>query len=197
LAAIAQRKALAERVESRGLTISPSLWRSREVIGGSEHDIWEEPGEVWKVTRPDKFGWTALPRSNGFRELSDATPLEYLERWSNPIRLLGDFVKLRGMVKTQQGVQVVISQRSINGPYPSQAQIARDIKSRGFPRVPEFSIGAERDSSFYHKRAKIAIFDAAVDNFILSQGVPVPVDVIPMQLGEMLQAQLMALIEGG
>ncbi len=196
-AAIAQRKSLVEWAESRGLTLSPSLWRNRTVIGGSEHDIWEEPGEVWKVTRPDKFGWTVLPRANGFPEMSDATPLEYLERWSNSIRFLGDFVKLRGVAKTRQGVQVVISQRFIKGPYPSQAQIARDLKSRGFTRVPEFSIGAERDSSFYHQREKIAIFDAAVDNFILSQGVPVPVDVIPMRVGEMLHAQLMTLIEGG
>ena len=26
------------------------------MIGGSEHDIWEIDGEVWKVTRPNRFG---------------------------------------------------------------------------------------------------------------------------------------------
>lgn len=36
---------------------------------------------MWKVTRPDRFGWAVLPGADGSPEIADATPLEYLERW--------------------------------------------------------------------------------------------------------------------
>jgi hypothetical protein len=73
------------------------------VIGGSEHDIWEMDGEVWKVTRPDRFGWTVLPGEEGVPQIAEATPLEYLERWLNANRLLGDNAKLRGVSETDEG----------------------------------------------------------------------------------------------
>lgn len=60
-AAIAQREALARWAEANGLNVDPSLWEGSATIGGSEHDIWEQDGEMWKVTRPDRFGWTVLP----------------------------------------------------------------------------------------------------------------------------------------
>ena len=115
-AAIAQRQAIIEWAEENGLRMDPSEWSGKSTIGGSEHDIWEEDGEYWKVTRPDRFGWTVIPGNLGLPEIAEATPLEYLERWVNANRILGDNAKLRGVAYTNEGVQVII---------PSHSSVAR------------------------------------------------------------------------
>lgn len=75
-AAIIQQAALVRWAKNSWLIVSPSLWEGKAVIGGSEHDIWEMDGEIWKVTRPDRFGWTVLPGEDGVPHLAEATPLE-------------------------------------------------------------------------------------------------------------------------
>jgi hypothetical protein len=190
-AAIIQRAALVRWAEKSGLMVSPSLWEGKAVIGGSEHDIWEMDGEVWKVTRPDRFGWTVLPGDDGIPEIAEATPLEYLERWLNANRLLGDNAKLRGVSETDEGVQIVISHPFIEGHYPEKTDIVDELRRRGFMMVPQFFIGSESDSSFYNDEQRIGIFDATCDNFILSQGVPIPVDVVIVAVGDLLRHQLL------
>lgn len=175
------------------MILNPADWENRATIGGSEHDIWEEPGEIWKATRPDHFGWTVLPGFGGLPEISEATPLEYLERWLHANRMLGDRVILRGVAVTDPGVQVVVSQPFIAGPYPEKSQIDRELHARDFLSIPDFSIGSETDSTFYHPESGWAIFDAASDNFILSNGTPIPVDVILLKLSASLKRQLLGL----
>jgi len=175
--------------------VRPSLWEGKAVIGGSEHDIWELDDEVWKVTRPDRFGWTVLPGDAGIPEIAEATPLEYLERWLNANRLLGDNAKLRGVSETDQGVQIVISHPFIAGHYPEKNAIKTELLKHGFVMVPRFFIGSEADSSFYHDGWRIGIFDATCDNFILSQGVPIPVDVVIVAVGDLLRLQLLGMIK--
>ncbi len=67
-AAITQREALLRWAKNRDLITSPEIWCGKAMIGASEHDVWQENGEYWKVTRPDHFGWTVLPGDNGFPE---------------------------------------------------------------------------------------------------------------------------------
>lgn len=193
-AAIAQLSSLVEWAAAGGLILNSRTWESRSVIGGSEHDIWEEPGEYWKSTRDNHFGWTVLPGDDGKPLGSEATPLEYLERWNNANLFLGDRVQLRGIVKTKWGVRIVISQPFVEGRYPNKTTISKDLVGRGFRPLPGFVLGAEMESSFYHPDERIGLFDAATDNFILSQGVPVPVDVVILQAGEALHYQLCQLI---
>jgi hypothetical protein len=193
-AAIIQRTALVRWAEESGLIVSPSLWQGKAVIGGSEHDIWEMDGEVWKVTRPDRFGWTVLPGEDGVPHLAEATPLEYLIRWQNSNRLLGDKAMLRGVSKTDEGVQVVISHPFIEGLYPEKTDIIIELRKRGFVLIPMFFIGSEAESSFYNDDERIGIFDATCDNFILSQGIPIPVDVVVVEVGDLLRLQLLGMI---
>jgi hypothetical protein len=141
-AAFAQRDALVQWAEANGMKLDPSTWDGKATIGGSEHDIWEQDGEMWKVTRPDRFGWTVLPTADGYPEIAEATPLEYLERWRNANRVFGDSARLRGITFTDEGVQVVISQPYIEGPYPSIPEVRAEMARRGFEPVP-FSIGSE------------------------------------------------------
>ena len=109
-------------------------------------------------------------------------------------RFLGDAVELEAVVETEQGVQVVVSQPFISGRYPSKPQIARTLGTMGFLKVRGLSVGAERGSSFYNPDARLAIFDAATDNFILSEGLAVPVDVIALTPGRKLHRQLLAML---
>ncbi len=174
--------------------MDPSFWAGQATIGGSEHDIWEMEGEYWKATRPDRFGWTVLPGDHGFPEISEATPLEYLERWMNANRVLGDRAKLRGIATTDDGVQVIISQPFIDGPYPNSSAVSKEMAKRGFAEVA-FAIGSETNTTFYDDVRRLAAFDASSDNFILSNGIPIPIDVIVIRVGEILRRQLLDLIE--
>lgn len=191
--AVRQRNALVQWAADRGLILDPSRWQDLLTIGGSEHDIWEQAGEIWKITRPDHFGWTVLAGFERLPEISEATPLEYLERWVNANHFLGDSVTLRGISNTPAGVQVIISQPFISGAYPEKEEIREELEPRGFHPIPGFSIGSEADSTFYHAESGLAMFDAARDNFILSHGIPIPVDVILMQVGPRLRHQLLQL----
>jgi hypothetical protein len=68
------------------------------------------------------------------------------------------------------------------------------LGKRGFLPVPDFFIGSEPDSPFYHEREGIAIFDATCDNFIQSHGIPIPVDVVVVPVGDLLGQQLAKLM---
>ncbi len=98
---------------------------------------------------------------------------------------------LRGVVVTDQGVQVVIPQPFIAGPYPEKFRITRELHARGFIPISGFSIVCKTDSTFYHPEFGWAMFDAASDNFILSRGIPVPVDVILLKPSPSLKHQLL------
>ena len=76
-------------------------------------------------------------------------------------------------------MQVVISHPYVDGPYPTQEVILRDMEKRGFSQVPKVFMGADAPS-FYNKSGNIAVFDASEDNFILSEGFSIPVDVITL-----------------
>ncbi len=81
---------------------------------------------------------------------------------------------------------MVVSQPFVEGPYPEKGDIMLELGNRGFLQVPDFFIGSEPDSSFYHPQEGIAIFDATCDNFILSHGLPIPVDVVVVRVGDRL-----------
>lgn len=177
------------------MKLDPSTWKGKAVIGGSEHDIWEQDSEMWKVTRPDRFGWTVLPGAGGSPEIAEATPLEYLVRWQSANRVLGDSARLRGISVTDEGVQVIVSQPYIEGHYPSMPEVRAEMTKRGFKAVP-LSIGSESETTFYDDASRTAAFDASSDNFIVADGTPVPVDVIVIRVSDGLRTQLLRLIGG-
>ncbi len=192
--AILQRRTIVDWAQSRGLILDPSDWKDIAETGGAEHDVWHCGSEYWKVTRPDHFGWTVLAGPEGAPIATEASPLEYLNRWQNANRYWGDSVKLRGIAATNQGVQMVISQPFIKGPYPEKIAIENHLLELGFYAVSSLVLGAEINSSFYHPQERIGVFDAARDNFISSYGLPLPVDVITLRANEALHWQLMKLI---
>jgi len=149
---------------------------------------------MWKATRPNRFGWTVLPGDNGDPVVSEATPLEYLSRWLDSNRLLGDTVCLGGIHSSDEGIRVIVSQRFLIGHYPTALQIRKELSQFGFLPVHGFSIGSYADSSFFNPELGIALFDATTDNFILTMGTPIPIDVIPVAVGPKLRSQLLKLM---
>lgn len=164
------------------------------MIGGSEHDIWELDGCMWKATRPNHFGWTVLAGDGGLPVVMEATPLEYLVRWQISNRILGDAVRLRGIHSDEFGTRVIISQPFIAGSYPDSLQVRELMRALGFRLVPSFSVGAQPDSSFFNPDLGIALFDATTDNFILTKGIPIPIDIIPVTVDLKLRSQLRKLM---
>lgn len=193
-AAVLQRGELIRWAETRRLILDPSGFGGTPRTGGAEHDVWTEGAEFWKITRPDHFGWTVLPGDDGDPYRAYATPLEYLERWRLANELFGDRARLRGIVICDQGVSVVISHPAIGGADAASYQIRRLFEGFGFRMVPGFALGASLDSSFYHPELRMAVFDAAGDNFVVSRGMPVPVDVMVLNASDRLHAQLLSMI---
>jgi len=192
--AVLQLNALHQWGRNNSFLLEESIWEKEARIGGSEHDVWERGNQMWKITRPDRFGWTVLPGDNGSPEVAEATPLEYLVRWQISNRTFGDTVRLMGIYCSDEGTQVVVSQRFLAGIYPNSFQIREELVNFGFSPVRTFSVGAYGDSSFFNPELGIALFDAARDNFITLNGIPVPVDLLPVKAGSKLRAQLLKLM---
>lgn len=150
---------------------------------------------MWKITRPNRFGWTVLPGDDGYPEVAEATPLEYLVRWLISNRLLGDTVSLAGIHSTDEGTRMIVSQRFLIGHYPTPIQIRDELQDFGFIPVQTFSVGAHGDSSFFNPELGIALFDAAKDNFIMTRGAPVAIDILPVKVGPKLRSQLLKLMD--
>ena len=193
--AIQQGNQLVEWADKNGLRLDPETWLGKAVTGASEHDVWYDAGEYWKVTRPGHFGWTVIPGDNGLPKSAYATPIEYLSRWINANTYLGDRATLRGIAETGHGVQIIVSHPYIDGEYPEMEHVYSDMKIRGFVKVPDFVMGANAPS-FYRKEDNVGIFDASEDNFIVSGGIPVPIDVITIRPGIVLKEQITNLIAG-
>lgn len=193
--AVAERSSLIRWCQKNSLIFKNAFWEPVVAIGGSEHDIWAENGRIWKITRPDRFGWTVLPGDRGLPEISQATPLEYLLRWMYSNIIFGDSVRFEGIFVSDEGVQVIVSQEFIVGSNPTPSNITKEMDRRGLALIPGFSIGSEPDSSFYSLTKGIAVFDAVPDNFIESHGVPIPIDVIPVMAGPLLKTQILRLMD--
>lgn len=192
-AATIQLKALVEWAGSRGLIGQTGRWDDVLVPGGAEHDVFFQGAECWKLTRPNHFGWTVLPGVDGTPQASKATPLEYLQRWQNANTYLGDSAHLVGIERCDYGVRAIIRQPLIVGSYPDSTLVSNYFRNKGFREVKGFWLGAEEGSSFYDAEERLGVFDASTDNFILSGGIPIPIDVVIVEVSEVLHKQLLRL----
>lgn len=146
------------------------------------------------MTHPDFFGWVPSSGPDGRPEIVEATPLDYIRRWQLANEVLGDDVKLEGVVVEARRLSAVISQPAIRGGLASRREIDEMMTELGFRPIRGFDMGAELGSSYYDPAAKIGIFDAAADNVISSDGVAVPVDVVLHEVSEALHGQLMGML---
>lgn len=123
---------------------------------------------------------------NGLEEaisLRPATPLEYLDRLALYNELFGDDVEFIGLVRQRGGLSLVISQIFLTGGKPSIPQIASFMSGQGFRKLGDVN-------AYYRAEDRLAVFDAHARNFVLTEGIPVPFDVIPQIVSGRMEATL-------
>lgn len=130
-----------------------------------------------------------LPRGTLPKRLYDAialrpaTPLEYLDRLALQNDLFGDSIEFLGFVKQRVGWSLVTSQAFLTGEKPAIDQIAAMMASYGFRRL-------DGENAYFRASDRLAVFDAHARNFVLTDGIPVPFDVIPQIVSGRMESLL-------
>jgi hypothetical protein len=190
---LGQLRGLEAWAASRG-ELAGGEWLNTAQLGGAEHYIQhrKEAGRLIKITLPGQFGLRvriALPPGKLPARLGDAialrpaTPLTYLDRLALHNRLFGDDVEFLGMVRRKGGFSFVTSQIFLHGEKPTVAQIAAMMAGHGFRKLGDAN-------AYYRAEDHLAVFDAHTRNFVLTDGLPVPFDVIPQTVSGRMEALL-------
>jgi Serine/Threonine/Tyrosine Kinase found in polyvalent proteins len=148
---------------------------------------------LWKMTKKGRFGFRVicdpligLP-SDEF-PLRFATPHEYLVRLLLHNELVEGMNRLEGFLRTDQGISIVTSQRFVQGRNATEIEVSRYFQGHGSRRI---CTGA-----WYQAERNLAVFDVAGHNFVSTNGVLVPVDVIPARPSESFRERILAIVEG-
>ena len=138
---------------------------------GNEHQVWYLPGAqaVLKATWPGFFGLLVIHRPH---EEHKASPIAYLERWHLHNELFGDDVRFLGVLRTDQGLRLLIRQPAIAGTPASDEGIARFFTDSGWKRFI-----VDGNIAYYDPQRKIVISDTHRGNIILmDDGLFAPID---------------------
>jgi hypothetical protein len=151
--------------------------------GRMEHDLFPEveaDRRMWKVTKGVGFGRQPICEENLISGMvSDwfsarpGTPLQYLER----LRLVNealfpDMYRLEGLTEWKGKFSIVVSQPFIVGRNATDGEITEFFSKAGFVKICY--------GTWFREPNPLAIFDAGRTNLICSEGVPVPIDFIPL-----------------
>lgn len=115
--------------------------------------------------------------------LRPATPLEYLDRLALHNELFGDDMEFLGLVRQKGGLSFVVSQIFLRGKKPTIPQIAAFMRSHGFRKL-------RGENAYFRPDDKLAVFDAHARNFVFTEGMPVPFDVIPQYVSGRFESLL-------
>ena len=138
---------------------------------GNEHQIWHLPDAqcFLKATWPNFFGLLVVHRPN---EESQASPIDYLERWHLHNEIFGDEVIFLGVQRTDQGLRLLIRQPAIAGQPATDAQIQRFFLEAGWLRFV-----VDGNVAFFDPVRQIVISDTHRGNIILmDDGLLAPID---------------------
>ncbi len=115
--------------------------------------------------------------------LMPATPLEYLDRLALHNELFGRSVEFLGLVQSRGGYSLVTSQIFLRGSKPTVDDIARLMAAYDFQKL-------RGENAYFRPNDRLAVFDAHARNYVLTDGVPVPFDVIPQHVSGRMEALL-------
>lgn len=180
-----ETQSLVAWADERGVLTHRDIPQKTDDLTGGEHlvEFDEDSGLVFKATHAGRFGFAAdreMIRPKNRREkpritvgLSNATPLEYLERlnWQN--ELFGDSNRVMGVAKYPQGVSVLTSQPFYKGDRTPQSSIDAWFAARGWKPVKN------KEGAFYDEQRGILVMDALPRNVLtLDSGEIMPFDVV-------------------
>lgn len=171
---IAQRKALIRwAVFSNRLLESDFLDAFERFPPGTEHEIFydEVNALAIKATHPGLSGWTQADDGR------QATILEYLNRLAWHRHLFGFSIRILGVITPEAQMRIVtsapwVSEKVLSDRTIDQDEILAYLQSLGFTTVPE------REFMYFHQALRVFIGDAHPGNFIKSDGVIIPVDLM-------------------
>lgn len=122
-------------------------------------------------------------RLNEAIALLPSTPLEYLDRLHLHNRLFGKSVEFLGLIRWKGSLSFVTSQIFLRGKKPTVPEIRAMMLGYGFRKLGD-------ENAYYRDDDHLAVFDAHTRNFVLTDGVPVPFDVIPQIVSGRFKALL-------
>lgn len=187
-----QLRIFVEYAEQRGLFLD----RKPEEVSrppdeeGNEHQVWfiGSAGLFVKVTWPDFFGLKVIYRSD---EDERSSPIQYLERWDLHNRHFGDRVEFSGVLRTADGLRLVIQQPAVAGKPASVEQIESFFTSNGWR---PFSV--DGNLAFYDPVRKIAVSDTHPGNLVMMEdGLLAPIDLRVQALDDVLTDAVEGLCE--
>lgn len=109
--------------------------------------------------------------------LTNALPVEYLERLCLWNQVFEDDVRLIGVTAEAAGMVILTSQPTITGDGATAEEMTQFFTSRWFELLPGFCAGYKGSLSFYRDLDQMAVFDAHPANFIRDRsGVILPID---------------------
>ena len=138
---------------------------------GNEHQVWHVAAAkcFLKATWPDFFGLLVIHRSN---EDPAASPIAYLERWHLHNEIFGDDVVFLGILRTDQGLRLLIRQPAIAGLPATHEQIQQFFLENGWLRFV-----VDGNVAFFDPQRQVVISDTHRGNIILmDDGLLAPID---------------------
>ena len=144
----------------------------------------------WKFTHPGLCGFTVVcgEETGHLPELTNALPLEYLERLLLQNSLFADDVRLEGVALENEKPVFVTSQPAILGTSISTTEMTAFMRKLWFQPLPGLSLGRPGSLAFYRDLDEVAAFDAHPGNFVKDDnGVVLPIDLVMVRADAALQ----------
>ena len=163
--------------------------------GGEEHRVWT-PGDGsrhFKATHPGRSGFAVVcgEETGGLPELTNALPLEYLERLILQNRIFGDRTTLEGVASEGGRLVILTSQPTVIGDEVSDDDMIEFMQKLWFAPLHGLSLGRPGALAFYRDLDEVAAFDAHPGNFVKDgDGVVLPIDLVLLGADEEMQKAL-------
>ena len=121
-------------------------------------------------------------------DLTNALPLEYLERLLLQNESFGDRIRLEGIAVEDNQVVVLTSQPEVVGIDVSADEMREYMGKLWFAPLHGLSLGRPGALAFYRDLDEVAAFDAHPGNFVKdTNGVVLPIDLILLRADAALQ----------
>ena len=194
-----QERDLLAWAEKARCLISPATYQTSLRAGGEEHRIITtgDLSRYWKVTHPGRCGFTVIVgEETGHQpDLTNALPLEYLERLQLQNNLFADDIRLEGVAIENGQMVLVTSQPAILGGQATEEGMINFMAKLWFQPLRGLSLGRPGALAFYRDLDEVAAFDAHPGNFVKDDnGVVLPIDLVPLRAKEELQKAFKAFL---
>jgi hypothetical protein len=190
-----QERDLLAWARENGRLIDPAARLPDLRAGGEEHRVAtpDDRSRYWKATHPGRCGFTVVcgEETGHLPELTNALPLEYLERLRLQNGLFSDDIRLEGIALEQEQMVIITSQEAILGSAVTDDEMTSFMAKLWFKSLRGLSLGRPGALAFYRDLDEVAVFDAHPGNFVKDDnGVVLPIDLILLRADAALQKAL-------